>query len=111
MQTKRAEASPVAYFEHNGVRKSAYMWAADRGINPTTILKRRELGWSDAQALEFEMPPPKQSNVMSMSYNGEHHSFYEWGRLTKVSPMTIKYRHLKMGWTPGQALGYEPPPE
>jgi hypothetical protein len=99
------------FLEHNGLRKTAYMWAALRSISPATILKRKELGWSDAQALEFALPPPKQPTVMSMSYNGEHHSFYEWGRIRKMSPMTIKYRHLSMGWTPGQALGIEPPPD
>jgi hypothetical protein len=79
-------------------------------LKHTTVADRKRKRWTDRQCLGIDPPPLKPAEIASFSYNGEHHTLREWEILTKINALTIKYR-MKYGWTKGQALGYEPPPE
>lgn len=47
--------------------------------------------------------------ISRLTYNNETHTIPEWTRLRQLGASILRTR-LHAGWTPGEALGYEPPP-
>jgi hypothetical protein len=99
------------YLTVNDRRQSIAEWCRELPrLKQTTVADRKRKGWTDRQCLGFDPPPPKPMDFSSFEYNGEWHTLRQWEEITKVNALTIKYR-MKFGWTKGQALGFEPPPE
>lgn len=51
----------------------------------------------------------KKTTARKVEFNGQELILKEWSNLTGLCTETIRYR-LKIGWTPGQALGFEEAP-
>lgn len=95
-------------------------WAEETGLTRETIANRLEHGWSVGQALGFARPPagtghrPERQNrhfpKREVTYDGRTLSATAWAKVTGISSDTIRGR-LDAGWTAGQALGFEAPPE
>ena len=100
----------AVYLTWKGRCQSIADWCRDKPeLKPNTVGLRHRKGWTDGQCLGFEPPPPKPMPISSLTYDGRTRTLPAWKLLTQVDPVSIRLR-IAYGWTPGQALGYEPPP-
>lgn len=80
-------------------------YALENGYTEETFLHRRRQNEDFKPGnvyFSFVHPVHKR-----LEYNGESHSLSEWARRQGLKKQTLSKR-LKLGWSVGQALGFEP---
>lgn len=100
------------YVEYDGRSMILPDWEKETGIKRGTIQMRMDRDkWTVGQALGFDPPPAgKHRHVRLIEYDGKSMPMIEWARLRGIHHAAISTRIDMLGWTLGQALGFEPPP-
>lgn len=93
-------------YTHNGQSLTIKEWSDATGINESTIYSRLHRGYTLSQALGQKLHQHKPSTATMLEYNGVTQSVKAWSEDTGIKHRTIRAR-LKLGWTIGQALGFE----
>lgn len=105
--------SRVKMFTYNGDTGTIPFFARKYGIGITTLGGRIRRGYTIEQAINTPLygayichDPGNKGGPIRIEYNGETHTFKEWGAIRRINPERIRSR-LYHGWTVAQALGYE----
>lgn len=78
-------------------------WAAELGINKSTLFHRLDGGWSAEQALTAAVGAP--GAAVMLTYDGRTMSLRDWARETGIPFQTLYYRAVKARWPAARVLG------
>lgn len=83
-------------------------WAYQNGYNDTLTIDRIELdkGYcpENCRWATYTEQANNKSNSVRVTFNGETHTYAEWGRILKIKASTIQARIKHYGWSPEKAL-------
>lgn len=87
------------FLDFNGINQSLTDWAADLGMNKTTLSERLDAGWT----LESALTTPKKVRE-KFEYNGEELTIREWERKLGLREDFLSRRIRGCGWTIKRAI-------
>jgi hypothetical protein len=85
------------FLEYNGERHTLAQWGMITGLGKSTIISRKNKGWSVEQILTTPKLCRNASNPRIIEYNGEGHSIREWSEIFNIPRQRIDKR-IGAGW-------------
>jgi hypothetical protein len=99
---------------YSGKTQPRTAWAEEVGLPPDTIRWRQNDGWTDAQALGFEPPPPDtrgpRAATVTRFWDGRERTLRELSEIGGKSPGTLFAEHSR-GWTTERMMARQVGPD